>query len=212
MVTTARRGVLFVLSSPSGAGKTTIVRELLGRVDNLSLSVSVTTRPQRPAEEDGRDYVFVDGPRFDEMAAGGELLEHAEVFGNRYGTPRAAVEEALGAGRDVLFDIDWQGERQLRRAMAGDVASVLILPPSTDELARRLRGRAQDPEEVVAARMAKAMDEMSHWPGYDYIVVNDRLEASVDRIEAILTAERLRRERQSGLEAFIGGLAGGRGA
>lgn len=212
MVTTARRGVLFVLSSPSGAGKTTIVRELLGRVDGLSLSVSVTTRPQRPAEEDGRDYVFVDGPRFEGMVRGGELLEHAEVFGNRYGTPRAAVEEALAAGRDVLFDIDWQGERQLRRAMEGDVASVLILPPSTDELARRLRERAQDSEEVVAARMAKAMDEMSHWPGYDYVVVNDRLEASVDRIEAILTAERLRRARQSGLGAFIDGLGGGRGA
>ncbi len=203
----ARRGLLLVLSSPSGAGKTTIVRELLRRVGGLSMSVSVTTRPRRPAEDEGRDYFFVDDARFGEMVARGELLEHADVFGNRYGTPRAPVEAALGEGRDVLFDIDWQGACQLRERMPADVASVLILPPSTDELRRRLQRRAQDAEEVVAARMAKAADEMSHWPEYDYVVVNDDLESGVAEVEAILTAERLRRDRQTGLGDFAAALA-----
>ena len=206
----ARRGLLLVLSSPSGAGKTTIGRELVASEPDLSLSISVTTRPRRPAERDGQDYFFVDEARFRQMAGAGELLEHAEVFGHRYGTPRKPVESALRDGRDVLFDIDWQGTQQLRQAMREDVASVLILPPSTGELVRRLRLRAQDPEEVVAARMAEASDEISHWPEYDYVVVNDELDACVGKVRAILVAERLRRERQTGLAGFVKRLGGGR--
>ncbi len=207
-----RRGLLLVLSSPSGAGKTTIARELVASEPELSLSVSVTTRPRRPAERDGQDYFFVDETRFRQMAGAGELLEHAEVFGHRYGTPREPVESALRNGRDVLFDIDWQGTQQLRRAMREDVASVLILPPSTGELVCRLRLRAQDPEEVVAARMAEASDEISHWPEYDYVVVNDELGACVGKVRAILVAESLRRERQTGLPGFVEQLGAGREA
>ena len=211
-VAIARRGLLLVLSSPSGAGKTTIGRELLASEPGLSLSISVTTRPRRPAERDGRDYFFVDEARFRQMAGTGELLEHAEVFGHRYGTPREPVESALHDGRDVLFDIDWQGTQQLRRAMRRDVASVLILPPSTGELAQRLRMRAQDAEEVVAARMAEAGEEISHWPEYDYVVINDELDACVGKVRAILAAERLRRGRQTGLPDFVEQLGGGREA
>ena len=208
----ARRGLLLVLSSPSGAGKTTIGRELLASEPGLSLSVSVTTRPRRPAEREGRDYFFIDETRFRQMAGAAELLEHAEVFGHHYGTPREPVEAALRDGRDVLFDIDWQGAQQLRLAMREDLASVLILPPSTDELARRLRARAQDSEEVVAARMAEAADEIGHWPEYDYVVVNDELDECVAKVRAILAAERLRRRRQTGLAGFVDRLAGGREA
>ena len=208
----ARRGLLLVLSSPSGAGKTTIGRELLASEPGLSLSVSVTTRPRRPAEREGQDYFFVDEARFRRMVGAAELLEHAEVFGHRYGTPREPVEAALRGGRDVLFDIDWQGAQQLRRAMRDDLASVLILPPSTGELARRLRSRAQDTEEVVAARMAEAAGEIGHWPEYDYVVVNDELDECVGKVRAILAAERLRRRRQTGLAGFVGRLAGGREA
>jgi len=198
-----RRGLMLVLSSPSGAGKTTISRRLLNTDDNLSLSISATTRPPRPGEAEGQDYFFVGKERFDEMVSGGELLEHALVFGNNYGTPRAPVEKALETGRDVLFDIDWQGTQQLREAAREDLVSVFILPPSTAELERRLHARAQDSDEVVRSRMAKAADEMSHWAEYDYIVINDNLESSIDQVEAILTAERLRRERRVGLRAFV---------
>lgn len=198
-----RRGLMLVLSSPSGAGKTTISRLLLERDDEISLSVSVTTRPKRPGEVEGRDYHFVDLTEFNLMLNRQQLLEHAKVFDHYYGTPRGAVEEALEAGKDVLFDIDWQGEQQLKQSARNDLASVFILPPSTGELARRLHSRAQDPSAVVAARMAKAPDEISHWPEYDYIIVNHNIEESVAEVQAILSAERLRRERQIGITDFV---------
>ena len=204
-----RRGFMLVLSSPSGAGKTTISRRLLDSDDNLSLSISATTRPPRRSEAEGKDYFFVSQERFAAMIAGGELLEHAVVFGNNYGTPRAPVEEALERGRDVLFDIDWQGTQQLRETAREDLVSVFILPPSIAELERRLHARAQDSTEVVQGRMAKAADEMSHWAEYDYIIINDNLESSVAQVEAILTAERLRRERRVGLRAFVETLRAG---
>ncbi len=204
-----RRGLMLVLSSPSGAGKTTISRALLERDENLSMSVSATTRPKRPGEVSGRDYRFVDPTTFNLMVNRRELLEHAKVFDNYYGTPRAPVEDALGEGRDVLFDIDWQGTQQLAQNARDDLVSVFILPPSTDELHRRLERRAQDPEHVVAARMAKAPDEMSHWAEYDYIVVNHVVETSVTAVQSILAAERLRRARQIGLTDFVKGLREG---
>lgn len=198
-----RRGLMFVMSSPSGAGKTTISRLLLERESNISLSVSVTTRPPRPGEVDGRDYYFIDPTEFNLLLNRHELLEHAKVFDHYYGTPKGPVEEALAAGEDVLFDIDWQGEQQLKQAARSDLASVFILPPSTEELAKRLQQRAQDSADVVAARMAKAPDEISHWPEYDYIIVNHDIEESVAQVQAILVAERLKRERQVGLTAFV---------
>ncbi|MFT7572294.1 MAG: guanylate kinase [Paracoccaceae bacterium] len=198
-----RRGLMLVLSSPSGAGKTTISRMLLEDDDNISLSVSVTTRPKRPGEVDGVDYFFIDPDEFGLMLNRHELLEHAKVFDHYYGTPKGAVEEALSAGKDILFDIDWQGEQQLKQAALTDLASVFILPPSTEELARRLQNRASDPPDVVAARMAKAPDEISHWPEYDYIIVNYDIDDSVAKVRAILAAERLKRERQVGLTAFV---------
>jgi guanylate kinase len=198
-----RRGLMLVLSSPSGAGKSTIARALLAEDGELSMSVSVTTRPPRPGEQNGVDYVFIDATTFAAMVADGALLEHATVFGNSYGSPRRPVEETLAAGRDVLFDVDWQGTQQLRQNARNDLVSVFILPPSRAELERRLRARAQDPEEVVRARMARAADEMSHWAEYDYIVVNRDVERAVAEIEAILAAERLRRERQVGLAEFV---------
>ena len=194
---------MLVLSSPSGAGKTTISRELLSRDGNLTMSISATTRSTRPGETHGVDYFFVEPAAFDAMDREGELLESAEVFGHRYGTPREPVEQALQAGRDVLFDIDWQGTQQLAEKAREDLVSVFILPPSTEELEQRLRRRAQDPEDVVRSRMAKAADEMSHWPEYDYIVVNVDAEESVAAVQAILHAERLRRERQVGLRDFV---------
>jgi len=198
-----RRGLMLVLSSPSGAGKTTISRKLLERDGNLSMSVSVTTRPRRPGEVDGNDYYFIDAAEFDRLVGAGALLEHAKVFGNYYGTPRAAVESALAEGRDVLFDIDWQGTQQLEEKARADLVSVFILPPSTRELERRLHARAQDSAAEVARRMAKAADEMSHWAEYDYIIVNHDIESSTRRVQAILQAERLRRERQVGLSDFV---------
>ncbi len=198
-----RRGLMLVLSSPSGAGKTTIARALLAGDDNLSMSVSATTRPIRPGEVEGRDYVFVDQAAFDDMVARGALLEHATVFGHCYGTPRSPVEQALAAGRDVLFDVDWQGTQQLREAAPADLVAVFILPPSHGELHRRLVARAQDPADVVQARMAKAADEMSHWPEYDYIVVNADIDVAVAEVRAVLTAERARRTRLVGLGAFV---------
>ena len=204
-----RRGLMLVLSSPSGAGKTTISRALLERDGNLSMSISATTRRKRPGEVSGRDYQFVDLTAFNLMVNRRELLEHAKVFGNYYGTPRAPVEASLGTGKDVLFDIDWQGTQQLAQNARDDLVSVFILPPSTEELHRRLERRAQDPADVVAARMAKAPDEMSHWAEYDYIVINRELDDSVAQVESILEAERLRRERQTGLPDFVKGLREG---
>ena len=207
---TTRRGLMLVLASPSGAGKTAISRKLLERDSNLTMSVSVTTRPKRPGEASGVDYRFVDSTEFDLMIKQGELLEYAKVFGHDYGTPKEPVEAALASGRDVLFDIDWQGTQQLVENARDDLVAVFILPPSTAELERRLRERAQDSDEVVAERMAKAADEMSHWPEYDYIVVNRDIEESVGQVHAILIAERLRRERQLGLADFVKHLREGR--
>lgn len=205
----SRRGLMLVLSSPSGAGKTTISRKLLEWDDDLSISISVTTRPRRPGEVNGRDYIFVDATDFQLRVNRGELLEQAKVFGHYYGTPRAPVEAALADGKDVLFDIDWQGTQQLEANAPRDLVSVFILPPSTRELERRLRARAQDPEDVVAARMAKAADEISHYPEYQYIVLNENVERSVASVRAILEAERLKRERQIGLPDFVKALRQG---
>ncbi|HUC60917.1 MAG TPA: guanylate kinase [Alphaproteobacteria bacterium] len=204
-----RRGLMLVLSSPSGAGKTTIARRLLERDKNLTMSVSVTTRPRRPGEVEGVDYRFIDPVAFGEMRNRRELLESAKVFDHYYGTPKAPVEAALAAGRDVLFDIDWQGTQQLSQSARSDLVSVFVLPPTTAELERRLKSRAQDSAKVVAERMAKAADEMSHWPEYDYIVINRELETSVAQVEAILQAERLKRARQIGLVDFVKGLREG---
>jgi guanylate kinase len=199
----ARRGLLLVLSAPSGAGKTTLARRLLAADPGLLLSVSVTTRKPRPGEVDGRDYRFVDAAEFERMRSAGELLEWAEVHANRYATPKAPVLEALQAGRDVLFDIDWQGAQQLRAAMAGDVASVFILPPDGKTLERRLKSRAQDSDAVMAGRLAAAAAEIAHWSEYDYLIVNADLDQSLAGLTAILTAERLRRGRRPGLEALV---------
>jgi guanylate kinase len=204
--TIARRGLMLVLSSPSGAGKTTLSRMLLKADRNVTLSVSVTTRPKRRGEVDGRDYHFIDRPRFDAMVKADELLEYAEVFGNHYGTPRRAVERALAGGHDVLFDIDWQGTQQLREKARDDLVSVFILPPSVRELERRLKSRAQDSSGVIGSRMAKAAGEMSHWPEYDYVVVNRDIDEAFAEVRAILGAERRKRERQIGLSEFVRGL------
>jgi guanylate kinase len=198
-----RRGLALVLSSPSGAGKTTISRALLATEHELELSVSVTTRAMRPGEIDGRDYHFIDRPTFDRMVADGALLEHADVFDNCYGTPRAPVEAALSAGRDILFDIDWQGTQQVAAKMREDLVTVFILPPSAAELKRRLTQRAADSAEVIARRMEKAASEMSHFPEYDYVVINTDLDLSITQVRAILTAERLKRPRRPGLIDFV---------
>lgn len=199
----ARRGLMFVLSSPSGAGKTTMSRMLLRADRNVELSISVTTRPKRRGEINGRDYHFIDPARFDAMVARGELLEWAEVFEHRYGTPRRPVIKALQSGRDVLFDIDWQGTQQLREKARSDLVSVFILPPTVKELERRLKRRAQDSKSVIASRMAKAAGEMSHWPEYDYVIVNHDKRQAFAELRAILAAERLKRERQVGLSDFV---------
>jgi guanylate kinase len=205
----ARRGLMLVLSSPSGAGKTTLSRRLLEGDPAIDLSISVTTRPPRPGEIDGRDYHFIDRAQFDAMVARGELLEWAQVFGNRYGTPRGPVEKALASGRDVLFDIDWQGTQQLGGKTPGDLVSVFVLPPSIPDLEQRLKSRAQDTPEVIRSRMAKAADEMSHWAEYDYVVINREIVDAFADVRAILSAERLKRERQPGLSAFVRSLQAG---
>jgi guanylate kinase len=197
----ARRGLMLVLSSPSGAGKTTLSRLLLRSDRTIELSISVTTRPKRRGEIDGRDYHFIDRARFDAMVARGELLEWAEVFGHRYGTLRRPVTKALQAGRDVLFDIDWQGTQQLKAR--SDLVSIFILPPTVKELERRLKRRARDSKSVIGSRMAKAAGEMSHWPEYDYVVVNRDKRQAFAELRAILAAERLKRERQIGLSDFV---------
>ncbi|PZP86009.1 MAG: guanylate kinase [Azospirillum brasilense] len=201
-----RRGLMFVLSSPSGAGKTTLSRKLLEEEKQVSMSVSVTTRKPRPGEVDGVDYYFVDEATFDAMVARDELLEHAIVFDNKYGTPKKQVMQALDDGRDVLFDIDWQGTRQLAKTCPEDLVSVFILPPSLSELEERLRRRAQDSEEVVQKRMARAIDEISHWEEYDYVTVNDNLEYAMRNIQSILYAERFKRWRQLDIRHFVNAL------
>ena len=198
-----RRGLMLVLSSPSGAGKTTIARRLLAQEPELTMSVSVTTRARRPGEREGVDYRFVDQAAYEAMIEGGELLEHAAVYGHGYGTPRRAVEAALAAGRDVLFDIDWQGAQQLRQVAGDDMVSLFILPPSTAELERRLRRRAQDPAEVVQRRLDQVAEDVTHWAEYDYVLINRDLETSVGDARAILVAERRRRLRQPGLADFV---------
>ena len=204
-----RRGLMLVLSSPSGAGKSTIARSILDSDPEIDMSVSVTTRPKRPGEVEGRDYIFIDRTEFDLMVNRGQLLEHAKVFDNYYGTPRAAVMDALAEGRDALFDIDWHGTQQLAESAIDDLVRVFILPPNSRELERRLNTRAQDSQAVIAARMAKASDEMSHYAEYDWVIVNHDIEESVEQVRAILCSERLKRKRQVGLGEFVKGLRAG---
>ena len=197
-----RRGLMLVLSSPSGAGKTTLSRKLLASDGSVAMSVSTTTRAPRSGEEEGEDYFFVSPSMFTQMAQGGAFLEHALVFGHHYGTPREPVQMALAKGRDVLFDIDWQGTQQLRQQAGDDLVSIFVLPPSHEELERRLRARAQDTEDVVQARMARANNEISHWAEYDYVVINDDLDSTLQKIRTILDAERMKRGRQIGIAEF----------
>jgi guanylate kinase len=200
-----RRGLMLVLSSPSGAGKSTLSRMLL-EDPAVELSISVTTRPKRPGEVDGRHYHFLDKPQFDRMVQNGELLEWAKVFGNFYGTPRAPVDKTLAEGRDMLFDLDWQGTQQMRERAGKDLVSVFVLPPSVPELERRLKSRAQDTDAIIRTRMERAGDEMSHWAEYDYVVINNDLDHAFAQVRAILAAERLKRERQVGLVTFVRSL------
>ncbi len=201
--------MMFVLSSPSGAGKTTVSRCMMELDSRLALSISVTTRPMRPGEIEGKDYFFVSKDRFADMLMNDELLEHAKVFENYYGTPRSFVESSLESGRDVIFDIDWQGTRKLSKIARLDMVSVFILPPSLMELEQRLKTRAQDSIDAVNFRMSKAPSEISHWNEYDYVVINDNVERTVEKVYCILKAERLRRERQHGLLDFVGNMCGG---
>ena len=209
MAHVARRGLMFVLSSPSGAGKTTLARMLLESDQNISISVSVTTRAPRRDEVDGKDYHFISKAAFDKLAADGALLEHAKVFDNFYGTPRKPVEDAMVQGRDVLFDIDWQGTQQLMDKAQDDLVRVFILPPTMQALRRRLEQRAQDTTEVVANRMARAADEMSHYAEYDYVLINVDIDKTIADVRSILNAERLKRERQVGLSDFVNDLRKG---
>ncbi len=203
----SRRGLLLILSSPSGAGKSTLARRLMDWDPTLRFSVSATTRSPRPGEVEGREYYFKTKPEFEAMIAAGEMLEHAEVFGNFYGSPKGPVEAAMQDGRDTLFDIDWQGGQQIRNSALGrDVVSVFVLPPSIAELDRRLRSRGQDSEEVIAGRMAKSQAEISHWAEYDYVIVNTDIDRAFNELLTILQAERMRRDRQPGLTDFVRGL------
>lgn len=204
--TLQRRGLMFILSSPSGAGKTTIARKLLQHDPEIRMSVSVTTRPMRPGEVEGKDYFFTSQAEFDRMVAEDHFLEWAHVFGHSYGTPNGQVRDGLKAGQDFLFDIDWQGAQQLYQKAESDVVRVFLLPPSLDELHRRLTARGTDSPEVIASRMERAQSEISHWDGYDYVIVNDDIDACFDKVTQILAAERLRRARQTGLIGFVRGL------
>jgi guanylate kinase len=206
-MTAQRKGLLLILSSPSGAGKSTLTRMLMAWDDTMRFSVSATTRAPRPGEQDGREYFFRSRAEFEAMVAAGGMLEHAEVFGNFYGTPKAPVEANMRDGRDTVFDIDWQGGQQIRTSALGrDVVSIFVLPPSIAELDRRLRTRGQDSPEVIAGRMAKSRDEISHWAEYDYVLVNEDLSETFERLKTILQAERLRRDRQPQLSDFVRGL------
>jgi guanylate kinase len=207
--TRRRRGLLIVLSSPSGAGKSTISRMLLEADNEITMSISATTRPKRPGEIDDVDYHFVTDAQFDEMIADGEFVEWAPVFSYRYGTPKAPVKAALKAGRDILFDIDWQGTQQLEAAMGEDLVTIFILPPSMSELERRLRSRGTDSDHVIRDRMARAGGEISHWPEYDYVLVNRDTGACLGEVQAIVAAERLKRQRQIGLVPFVRDLVAG---
>ena len=204
-----RRGLMFILSSPSGAGKTTLARRLLGHDGEIRMSISVTTRPIRPGEVDGADYIFTDQPGFDRMVEEGAFMEWAQVFGHCYGTPKAQIKAGLKEGQDFLFDIDWQGTQQLYQKAETDVVRVFLLPPSLAELQRRLTGRGTDSAEVIAARMARAQAEISHWDGYDYVIVNDDIDECFAKVCQILAAERMRRARQTGLIPFVRGLTSG---
>ena len=207
MTELTRRGLLIILSSPSGAGKSTLAKRLMAWDSTLKFSVSATTRAPRPGETDGVEYYFKTRPEFETMVEAGEMLEHAEVFGNFYGTPKGPVEAAMHAGRDTLFDIDWQGGQQIRRSALGkDVVSIFILPPSISDLESRLKGRAQDSDEVIAGRMAKSRDEISHWAEYDYVIINRDVDAAEAELKTILKAERARADRQPGLNEFVRGL------
>jgi guanylate kinase len=201
-----RRGLMLVLSSPSGAGKTTLARSLLEGDSNITLSVSATTRAKRPNETEGRDYFFVTSEKFDQMEANDEFYEHATVFDRRYGTPKQPVLSALGRGRDVLFDIDWQGTQQMKERAREDLVSVFVLPPSHEELERRLKTRAQDSDAIVAQRMSKAASEISHWPEYDYVIVNAEVDRALAQVKSILEAERARRTRLVGVGDFVAEL------
>ncbi len=204
-----RRGLMIVLSSPSGAGKTTLTRRLLADNSGMTMSVSATTRPPRPGEEDGVDYYFIDKSRFAELEATDEFLEHAKVFDNFYATPRGPVEDALREGRDVVFDIDWQGAQQLTQAAADDLVKIFILPPNMRELEQRLRTRAQDSDSVIAKRMSKSEAEISHWAEYDYVIVNEDVETALAELQTIVLAERMRRKRQPWLGGFVKSLTSG---
>jgi guanylate kinase len=201
-----RRGLLIILSSPSGAGKSTLSKRLMAWDPTLKFSISATTRTPRPGEVDGRDYHFKSRSAFEAMVDGGQMLEHAEVFGNLYGSPRAPVEQAMNEGRDTLFDIDWQGGQQVTQAMGGDVVSVFILPPSIAELERRLRARGQDSDAVIRGRMAKSEAEISHWAEYQYVLINEDIDRAEAELKTIVQAERMRRDRQPGLSDFVRGL------
>lgn len=202
----SRRGLLLILSSPSGAGKSTLARRLMQWDESLRFSVSATTRAPRPGEIDGREYDFKSRAEFEQMVCADQMLEHAEVFGNLYGSPRGPVETAMQSGRDILFDIDWQGGQQIKHKMRDDVVSIFVLPPSIAELDARLRGRDQDSDQVIAARMSKSRDEISHWAEYDYVIVNRDLDTAFGELITIVQAERLRRERQPHLADFVRSL------
>ena len=204
-----RRGLMVVLSSPSGAGKTTLTRKLLADHPDMAMSVSATTRPPRPGEVEGKDYFFIDKTRFGELEAAGEFLEHAKVFDNYYATPRGPVEEALSQGRDVVFDIDWQGAQQLTQAAADDLVKIFILPPNMRELEQRLRKRAQDSDSVIVKRMSKSEAEISHWAEYDYVIVNEDISTALDELKTIVKSERMRRRRQMWLNGFVKSLIDG---
>ncbi|MBY0281756.1 MAG: guanylate kinase [Alphaproteobacteria bacterium] len=211
MQSNSYRGVMLVLSSPSGAGKTSIVKELLKQESNIITSISVTTRPARPGEIDGHDYHFIDHDNYHQMLKAGELLEHAEVYGNFYGTPKTPVYEALSIGKDIIFDLDWQGTQQLSAAARADLVSIFILPPSLEELENRLRKRAQDSEEVVKRRMASASHDLTHWAEYDYVIINENFEYSVECVRSILKSEKLKRIRQPSLHSFVNCLRNPKG-